>query len=206
MVANNRPDALKGKKVAILVTDGFEQSEMTGPREVLDRAGATTVLIAPKRDRVVGWKDGEWGDRFPVDQPLESVNPDEFDALVLPGGVMSPDKLRMEESAVQLVRRMFDAGKPIGAICHGPWLLVEADVVRGMRVTSYPSVKTDLTNAGASWADEEVVTDSGLVTSRKPDDIPAFSRKLVEEIAEGVHYDRAMRRTKSAIGAAAGTA
>lgn len=178
---------LNGRKVAILVTDGFEQVEMTDPRRALDAAGAETTLIAPSGDTVRGWDRTDWGEEFQVDLALQDARPEEYDALLLPGGVMNPDKLRMNDHAVRFARSFFEARKPVAAICHGPWLLVEADVVRGRRVTSYPSLRTDLRNAGAEWVDEEVVVDSGLVTSRNPDDLPAFSKKLVEEVAEGVH-------------------
>jgi len=178
---------LDGKKVAILVTDGFEQVEMTEPRRALDEAGADTVLVSPKDGRVKGWQHTEWGDEFAVDRPLASARADDFDALLLPGGVMNPDHLRQDTQAVSFVRDFFEAKKPVAAICHGPWLLVEAGVVEGRKVTSWPSIRTDLKNAGAEWVDQEVVTDQGLVTSRKPDDIPAFNRKMVEEFAEGPH-------------------
>jgi protease I len=181
---------LDGKRVAILVTDGFEESEMVEPREALDQEGAKTVLISPKSDRVKGWTSGDWGDEFQVDLPLHDANPNDFDALLLPGGVRNPDRLRMDENAVKFVRAFFDAGKPVAAICHAPWLLVEADVARGRTVTSWPSLKTDLRNAGANWVDQEVVNDDGLVTSRKPDDIPAFNEKMIEEFAEGAHERR----------------
>jgi protease I len=181
---------LKGKKVAILVTDGFEQVEMTGPRKALQDEGAETVLVSPKDGRVKGWDEKDWGDEFPVDLSLGSAKADDFDALVLPGGVMNPDKLRQEEDAVRFVRRFFEAGKPVASICHGPWMLAEADVVRGRTVTSYPSIRTDLVNAGARWVDQEVVTDKGLVTSRNPDDLPAFNRKMIEEFAEGIHEEQ----------------
>ncbi|HVG44740.1 MAG TPA: type 1 glutamine amidotransferase domain-containing protein [Longimicrobium sp.] len=178
---------LDGKKVAILVTDGFEQVEMTEPRRALDEAGAETVLVSPKEGRVKGWQHTEWGDEFPVDRPLASARADDFDALLLPGGVMNPDHLRQDTQAVRFVRDFFEAHKPVAAICHGPWMLAEADVIGGRKVTSWPSIRTDLKNAGAEWVDQEVVTDHGLVTSRKPDDIPAFNRKMVEEFAEGLH-------------------
>jgi protease I len=178
---------LDGKKVAILVADGFEQVEMTEPRKALEDAGAGTDLISPAKGRVKGWEFTEWGDEFAVDVSLAQANAEDYDALVLPGGVMNPDKLRMIPTAVQFVRSFFDAGKPVASICHGPWTLIEADVVRGRTVTSYPSIKTDLKNAGAKWVDQEVVVDNGLVTSRQPDDIPAFNRKMIEEFAEGIH-------------------
>lgn len=182
--ANNR---LQGKKVAILLTDGFEQVEMTEPRKALQEAGATTHLISPKGGDVKGWDETDWGDTFSTDLPLDGADPAQYDALMLPGGVMNPDKLRMEPKAVQFVRHFFENQKPVAAICHAPIMLIEAGVVNGRKLTSYPSIKTDLTNAGAHWVDEEVVTDQGLVTSRKPDDIPAFNRKMIEEIREGKH-------------------
>jgi protease I len=178
---------LNGKKVAILVEDGFEQIEMTSPKEALEKAGAKTHIVSPKRDKVKGWEHTEWGDEFPVDVMVDQANANDYDALLLPGGVMNPDKLRSNKKAVQFVRSFFDQGKPVAAICHGPWVLVEADVVNGRKVTSYNSIQTDLKNAGAQWVDQEVVVDQGLVTSRKPDDLPAFNRKMVEEIAEGKH-------------------
>ncbi len=178
---------LDGKKVAILVTDGFEQVEMTEPRKFLQEAGAKALLVSPKDKEVKGWQHTEWGDTFPVDVPLEKARAEEFDALVLPGGVMNPDKLRMDTRAVRFVKEFFKAGKPVAAICHGPWTLVDAGVLKGRRVTSYPSIKSDLINAGALWLDEQVIVDNGLVTSRKPDDLPAFNEKMVEEFAEGIH-------------------
>jgi protease I len=180
---------LSGKRIAILVADGFEQVEMTEPKQALDQAGATTQIVSPAKGKVKGWQHTEWGDQFPVDLPLEQARADDFDALLLPGGVMNPDKLRMNKQAVQFVRSFFDAGKPVAAICHGPWTLIEAGVVKGRTMTSYASIQTDLKNAGANWVDQEVVIDNGLVTSRKPDDIPAFNRKMIEEFAEG-HHDR----------------
>jgi protease I len=178
---------LNGKRVAILVENGFEQVEMTEPRKALQAAGAQTQIVSPVQGQVKGWNHTEWGDIFPVDLPLENARPDDFDALMLPGGVMNPDKLRMNPKAVQFVKAFFDAGKPIAAICHAPWTLVEAGVVRGRTLTSWPSLQTDIRNAGGRWVDQEVVTDNGLVTSRKPDDIPAFNRKMIEEFAEGAH-------------------
>jgi deglycase len=178
---------LNGKRVAILATDGVEQVELTEPRKALDEAGANTVVVSPKSGKIKGWQHDHWGDEIPVDLPLDSATAETFDALLLPGGVMNPDHLRQNKKAVEFVRRFFEAGKPVAAICHGPWLLVEADVVRGRTVTSWPSLQTDLRNAGADWVDREVATDEGLVTSRKPDDIPAFNRKMIEEFAEGTH-------------------
>jgi protease I len=178
---------LAGKKVAILVADGFEQVELTEPRNALEGAGANTALISPVKDKVKGWDHTQWGKEFAVDVPLDQARPEDYDALLLPGGVMNPDHLREDERAVKFVRSFFEAGKPVAAICHGPWTLVEADVLRGRKVTSYGSIKTDLVNAGAEWVDQEVVVDGGLVTSRKPDDLPAFIRKAIEEFSEGVH-------------------
>ena len=180
-------DSLNGKRVAILATDGVEQVELTEPRKALDDAGATTQVVSPKSGTIKGWQHDHWGDQIKVDVPLDQANPSDYDALMLPGGVMNPDRLRMNEKAVNFVRQFFQAGKPVAAICHGPWLLVEANVARGRTVTSWPSLQTDLRNAGADWVDREVVTDEGLVTSRKPDDIPAFNRKMIEEFAEGRH-------------------
>jgi protease I len=178
---------LSGKRIAILVENGFEQVELTEPKRALEEAGARTEIVSPVGDIVKGWNHKEWGDTFKVDVPVERASPENYDGLLLPGGVMNPDKLRMNEEAVRFVRGFFDSGKPVAAICHGPWTLVEADVLQGRTVTSYPSIQTDLKNAGAHWVDAEVVTDNGLVTSRKPDDIPAFNRKMIEEFAEGAH-------------------
>ena len=175
---------LHGKKVAILVTDGFEQSELMEPRKALDEAGATTQVVSPAGAKVKGWNHTEWGNEVPVDVSLDSANADQFDALLLPGGVMNPDQLRMNPKAVEFVKRFADAGKPVAAICHGPWTLIEAGAVRGRTMTSWPSLKTDLKNAGATWMDKEVVSDGGIVTSRKPDDIPAFNREMIRLFAE----------------------
>jgi deglycase len=182
MANPSRPD-LSGTRVAILITDGFEQVEMTEPRKALDQAGARTQIISPKSGKVRGWNHTEWGDEFPVDLALDQARPDDFDALLLPGGVMNPDRLRMQPKAVAFAKAFSDAGKPIAVICHGPWTLVEADVARGQRITSWPSLKTDLRNAGAIWVDQEVVVDGNLVSSRKPDDIPAFNRETLQLFA-----------------------
>ena len=184
--------SLKGKKVAILATDGFEQSELAEPLKALETAGATVHVVSPKAGAIKGWKHTEWGDSFAVDATLDQADPHHYDALVLPGGVMNPDKLRRDPQVQEFVRSFFEEGKPVGAICHGPWTLIDAGVVKGRKVTSYETIQTDLKNAGASWVDQEVVVDNGLVTSRKPDDLPAFNRKLIEEIAEGRHAGRAM--------------
>ena len=190
---------LIGKRVAILATDGVEAAELIDPRNALDKAGAKTLLVSPKDDKVKTWEHDHWGDDIPVDIQLGKANADDFDALMLPGGVMNPDRLRMDKRAVKFVRRFFDDGKPVAAICHGPWLLVEADVVRNRTVTSWPSLQTDLRNAGADWVDREVVTDMGLVTSRKPDDIPAFNKKMIEEFTEGVHTGQRERAIQSRV-------
>ena len=171
---------LDGRRIAIVVANGFEQVEMTDPRRALDEAGAATDLISPEKDRVKGWQHTRWGDEFDVEVPLDEADPSDYDALLLPGGVMNPDKLRVNEKAVRFVKSFFDSGKPVAAICHGPWTLIEAGAVKGRRVTSWPSIRTDLKNAGADWVDRKVVVDSGLVTSRKPDDIPAFNEKMIE--------------------------
>ena len=180
-------DKLKNKRVAILATDGFEYTELTKPRKALEEAGAKTEVVSPKAGKIKGWDEKDWGDSVSVDVPLQSANPNDYDALLLPGGVMNPDHLRQEPAAVRFVRAFFEAHKPVAAICHGPWMLVEADVVRGRTLTSWPSLKTDIRNAGGEWTDQEVVTDQGLVTSRKPADLPAFNKKIIEEFAEGKH-------------------
>ena len=180
-------ESLQGKRVAILVADGFEQTELELPRQALDEAGALTEIVSTKGGMVRGWKHTEWGDQFEVDRTLAQTDPHEYDALLLPGGVMNPDKLRANTEAVEFVRDFFRHGKPVAAICHGPWTLINAGVVEGRRMTSYASIKADLENAGADWVDEEVVVDNGLVTSRQPSDLPAFNRKMIEEFAEGPH-------------------
>jgi len=178
---------LSSKKVAILATDGFEESELKSPREALQGAGAEVHIVSLKSGEIKSWADGNWGSKYTVDKELSQVSADDYNALVLPGGVINPDKLRNDANAVSFVRDFFKAQKPVAAICHGPWLLAEADVVNERKLTSYGSIKTDLKNAGANWVDEEVVVDQGLVTSRNPDDLPAFNRKLIEEVAEGKH-------------------
>lgn len=180
-------DELNGKKIAILVANGFEQVEMTEPRKALEAASAGTDLVSPVDGEVQAFKHDQPGEKFAVDINLSSANPDDYDALVLPGGVANPDTLRMTPEAVDFVRAFAEAGKPIASICHGPWTLIEAGLVKGRWMTSWPSLKTDLKNAGAEWVDREVVTDRGLVTSRNPDDLPAFNRKMIEEFAEGRH-------------------
>jgi deglycase len=181
---------LSGMKVAILAAEGFEQSELTEPRRALQEAGAETHVISPARGEVQGWKHFDKGERIKVDVPLEQADAADYDALMLPGGVANPDQLRTLPKAVQFVRSFFETGKPVAAICHGPWTLIEAGVVRGRTLTSWPSLRTDLVNAGAMWVDQEVCSDHGLVTSRKPADIPAFSRKMIEEFAGGGRTER----------------
>ena len=176
---------LKGKMVAILATDGFEQAELLEPRKALEEAGAKTKLISPQRGKIKGWNEKNWGEEVAVDLPLDKASPEDFDALILPGGVMNPDKLRTIPEAVQFVRKFFEADKPVAAICHGPWMLVEAGALRGRTITSWPSLQTDIRNAGGQWVDKEVVEDRGLITSRKPSDIPAFNRRVIEAIASG---------------------
>jgi protease I len=174
------PNKLSGKRIAILATDGVEEVEMTEPRKALDAAGAKTELVSPAKGKLQAWKHLEKGGKFPVDVALDAADADSYDALVLPGGVANPDQLRTLPAAVRFVQSFFEQGKPVAAICHAPWMLVEADVVRDRTVTSWPSLHTDLRNAGAQWVDQEVVEDNGLVTSRKPDDLPAFNKKIIE--------------------------
>jgi protease I len=178
---------LDGKKVAILVAEGFEQSELLQPRQALDDAGAETVVVSPAEHRVQGWQHYDKGEQVQVDVALADADASDYDALLLPGGVANPDQLRLMPEALAFIRAFFEAGKPVAAICHAPWTLIEAGVVQGRKITSWPSLKTDLKNAGANWVDEEVVVDQGLVTSRKPADIPAFNRRMIEEFAEGLH-------------------
>lgn len=178
---------IEGKKVAVLATDGFEQSELQTPVQALRDAGATVEIVSLKSGSIKGWKDKNWGDSVNVDKTVDSVQASDYDALVLPGGVMNPDTLRTNEHAVGFVRDFMSAGKPVAAVCHGPWTLVEAGAVKGKTLTSWPSLRTDITNAGGHWVDQEVVTDNGLVTSRKPADLPAFCKKMIEEIGEGKH-------------------
>jgi deglycase len=178
---------LDGKKVAILVTDGFEQVEMTKPREALQAAGAKTKIVSLKSGKIQGMHHADKGEEFDVDLTLGDARPEEFDALTIPGGLMNPDTLRSNEEALEFTRHFFNEGKPVAAICHAPWVLIDAGVVRGRTLTSWPAIKTDVRNAGAKWVDEEVVVDNGLVTSRKPEDIPAFNKKMIEEFCEGRH-------------------
>lgn len=178
---------LSNKKVAILTEEGFEQVELTSPLEALQNAGAQVDVISPKSGKVKAWNHTDWGIEIDVSKELSTVSPDDYDALVLPGGVMNPDKLRQNKEAVAFVSAFLDEGKPVAAICHGPQVLIETGMIGGRNLTSYPSLQTDLKNAGAHWIDQEVVVDNGLVTSRTPNDLPAFNKKMIEEIAEGVH-------------------
>jgi protease I len=184
------PETLTGKRVAILATNGFEQSELEEPKKALERAGARADVVSPSQGQIRGWHHTDWGNSVHVDVTIERANPDDYDGLVLPGGLINPDKLRMDPEAVEFVRAFVTSGKPIAAICHGPWTLINAGGVRGRKMTSWPSLQVDLENAGAHWVNEEVVVDQGLVTSRKPDDLPAFNRKMIEELAEGRHRRR----------------
>jgi protease I len=179
---------LSGKMVAIVVADGFEQSEFERPLEALKEEGATVDIISLKKGTVRAWNEGEWGEEFEATVAIEDANSNDYDALVLPGGVMSPDKLRTNKEVVAFVKDFLEDEKPIAAICHGPWTLIETGMIKGRKMTSYPSIKTDLQNAGVNWLDEQVVVDEGLVTSRSPQDLPAFCKKMLEEIGEGVHH------------------
>jgi protease I len=184
-------DELKGRKIAILATDGFEQVELTDPKKNVENAGAATEVLSVKEGSIKGWKFGEWGESVRVDKLVGKAKIDDYDVLILPGGQMNPDKLRMDQTAVGFVRRFVASGKPVAAICHGPWMLIEAGVVKGKTVTSWPSIRTDLINAGANWVDKEAVEDGNLITSRKPDDIPAFSKKVIEVVAKAPQLARA---------------
>lgn len=176
---------LTGKRIAVLATNGFEQSELLQPKQALEQAGAKVEIVSPESGAIRGWNHKQWGDEVKVDRGVTEAKADEYDGLVLPGGVMNPDLLRLSKPSVEFVRAFFDQGKPIAAICHGPWMLVEANVVKGLKITSWPSLQTDIRNAGGEWVDQQCVVDRGIVTSRKPDDIPAFNQKAIEEFAEG---------------------
>jgi protease I len=178
---------LKNLKVAILTENGFEQSELTSPKEAMEKAGVTVEIVSPQAKEVTAWDVGNWGITVPVDVTLDKARPENYDGLMLPGGVLNPDKLRTNQKAVDFVKHFLEQGKPVAAICHGPQTLIETGMIEGKKMTSYPSVKTDLKNAGVNWVDEEVVVDNGLVTSRSPRDLKAFNKKLLEELAEGVH-------------------
>lgn len=178
---------LKNLKVAILTENGFEQVELTSPKEAMEKAGVTVHIVSPQKDEVKAWDKDHWGITLPVDVQVENANADDYDGLMLPGGVLNPDKLRMNEMAVEFVKRFLEEGKPVAVICHGPQTLIETGLIEGREMTSYPSVKTDLINAGVNWVDREVVVDNGLVSSRSPEDLEAFNNKLLEELTEGVH-------------------
>jgi protease I len=181
---------IEGKRVAILAANGFEQSELMVPKQRLEEAGAKVDIISLKTGEIWGWQDGDWADPIPVDRTIDAVQVDEYDALVIPGGQINPDLLRADEDAVAFVKDFYGSKKPIAAVCHAPWVLVEAGLVRGRKMTSYHSMATDMKNAGANWVDREVVVDQGLITSRNPGDLEAFSAKIIEEMKEGIHERR----------------
>ena len=179
--------SLQGKKIAVLTENGFEEVELTSPKQALEEAGATVEIVSPQKEKVKGWDHDHWSIELPVDKNINDADVNDYDALVLPGGVINPDKLRLNKQAVAFAQQFLEEGKPVAAICHGPQTLIETGLLEGRTLTSYPSLQTDLKNAGADWVDREVVVDNGLVTSRKPDDLKAFNKKMIEEISEGVH-------------------
>jgi protease I len=183
----NKMGKLSGKKVAILTENGFEEVELTSPKKAMEDAGAEVHIVSPQKDKVKGWDHDHWSIDLPVDVQLGNAKPEDYDALMIPGGVINPDKMRANKDCVEFAQHFLEMGKPVAAICHGPQLLIETGLLEGRNMTSYPSIKTDLVNAGALWADKEVIVDNGLVTSRSPKDLEAFNRKLVEEIKEGIH-------------------
>lgn len=178
---------LTGKTIAIVTENGFEEVELTSPKEAMEREGAKVHIVSPQKEKVKSWDSKDWGKEFTVDKSLDEANPDDYDAIMIPGGVINPDHLRRSEEAISFISDFFEQGKPIAAICHGPQVLIETGKLKGRNITSFFSVKTDLINAGANWSDQECVVDQGLVTSRNPDDLPAFNKKLIEEIQEGKH-------------------
>lgn len=180
-------DSLSEKKVAILTENGFEEDELTSPKKALEENGATVHIVSPQREKVRGWKNGNWSIELPVDVTIDQASPDDYDALMVPGGVINPDLMRRNEQCIAFARSFLESGKPVAAICHGPQLLIETGLLAGRTMTSFHSIRTDLINAGVQWEDKEVVTDQGLVTSRSPKDLPAFNKKMIEEIREGVH-------------------
>jgi protease I len=179
--------SLKGKKVAILTESGFEEVELTSPKKALEDAGAEVDIVSPQKDKVKAWTHDHWSIELPVDVNIEDANPNDYDALMIPGGVLNPDKMRLNDKCVEFAQHFLEEGKPVAAICHGPQLLIETGMLEGRNMTSYHSIKTDLINAGAEWSDREVIVDNGLVTSRSPEDIEAFNKKMIEEIKEGQH-------------------
>jgi protease I len=189
---------LQGKKIAFLAADGVEQIELVEPWRAIEHAGGEPELLSIQPGKIQGFEHLDKGEEFSVDKHVSQADPDDYEGLVLPGGVANPDSLRMDEDAVRFVKNFFETGKPVGVICHGPWTLVEAGVVKGRKMTSWPSLKTDIKNAGGNWVDEEVVVDAGLVSSRKPDDLPAFCAKIVEEFGEGVHEEQAEKTAQAA--------
>jgi protease I len=188
---------LQGKRIAFLATDGVEQVELVEPWKAIEQAGGEPELLSIQPGKIQGFEHLDRGEEFSVDKHVSQGDPDDYDGLVLPGGVANPDSLRMDEDAVRFVKNFFETGKPVGVICHGPWTLVEAGVVKGREITSWPSLQTDIRNAGGNWVDEEVVVDAGLVSSRKPDDLPAFCAKIVEEFGEGVHEEQAAKTAQA---------
>ncbi|MEP6683998.1 MAG: type 1 glutamine amidotransferase domain-containing protein [Parafilimonas sp.] len=184
--------SLQGKKVAILTETGFEEVELTSPKQALEEAGAEVHIVSPQKENVKAWNHDHWSIELKVDKNIDDVKEEDYDALVLPGGVLNPDKLRTNEKAVSFVKEFLDSGKPVAAICHGPQTLIETGLLEGRTMTSYPSIKTDLIHAGVDWVDREVVVDNGLVTSRSPKDLPAFNKKMIEEISEGIHIPAPM--------------
>ena len=178
---------LKGKKIAILTETGFEEVELTSPKQALEEAGAEVHIVSPQKEKVVAWDHDHWSIELPVDVQLENAKVEDYDALLIPGGVINPDKMRINQQCVEFAQQFLEIGKPVAAICHGPQLLIETGMISGRNMTSYPSIKTDLENAGVIWSDKEVVTDNGLVTSRSPKDLPAFNKKMIEEIRQGKH-------------------
>ncbi len=183
--------AIAQARILIIATNGFEQSELEVPRDKLKEAGVKVTIASPDGKQIKGWQKGDWGQPVAVDMAIKDAKEGDYNALVIPGGVMNPDKLRVDEDAMALVKAFLESGKPVAAVCHGPWLLVQADALKGRQATSYKTIRKDVENAGATWVDQEVVVDNGIITSRSPDDLPAFVSKIIEEVEEGKHYRRA---------------